>query len=595
MSRDFKNATLGRPDQNGSGPMTIFRIILGLLLSLTLLAFLPPVTARGQTLVTVAGGGTPSPTPGNEGDGGPATVASLAPPEDIAFDSQGNLYIATADSKVRKVDAVSGIISTVAGSGVTAYSGDGGPATLAALEYPSGIAFDSQDNLYISDFYNNVVRKVSAAGGTITTVVGVYPGGGYSGDNGPATQANLNNPQGLKFDSQGNLYIADSGNHVVRRVAAATGTITTVVGSATPGYSGDGGPATQAQLTAPEGLAFDGSGNLYISDDGEGGSVHVVREVPAATGLISTVAGSATPGSLGDNGPATAASLGGEVDGVVVDCNGNLLIADGLNHRVRRVSGAPGTITTLLGNGTAGYSNNVAAASALTNHPEALALNRATGDLFLANYGSGTVQKISPYCPPTPTHTPTSTSTNTAIITATSTNTSALTPTHTSTATPSSTPAGTATSTAAMTATVTPTYTPIMTATSTNTAAITPTSTPSISPTLTITPVFTVTSSPTPPLADCGRPIDTYCYPDPVTCGSATIFCNLCESGQVDLNVYNAALEWVMTSSFNGNPGANYFPVDTSGLTHGIYYYLVKSQGASGVHESNTAKFAVIR
>ena len=250
-----------------------------------------PFLSWGQTISTVAGDATP----GYSGDGGPATQASLSCPNDLAFDSHGNLYISDACALVvRKVDAVSGHITTVAGQATPGYSGDGGLATSAELNYPAGIALDSQDNLYIADYYNAVVRKVWAVGGNISTVVGSATPG-YSGDGGPAIFARLKNPQGLRFDNQGHLLVADPGDHVVRQVDLGTGLITTVAGSATPGYSGDNGPATLAAMTSPEGMAVDPSGNLYITDDGD----YVVRKVSAGTSFITTVAGSATPGYLG--------------------------------------------------------------------------------------------------------------------------------------------------------------------------------------------------------------------------------------------------------------------------------------------------------
>lgn len=384
--------------------MRLFKKIFFYFLTPAWLGIFPIATVQGQVITTIAGSGT-------GGDGGPATLAGLAGPEDIALDSQGNLYIAEANNDVRKVDTA-GIITTVAGNGTPTYTGDGGAAVSASLNYPAGLAVDAQDNLYIADFYNNVVRKVSVANGIITTVVGAYPGTpGYSGDNGPATLAQLLNPQGIKFDAQGNLYISDSSNHRVRKVDAGTSIITTVVGSGVSGYSGDNGPATLASLVSPEGLAFDAAGNLFIADDG----AFVVRKVAAGSGIISTVAGSATPGYSGDNGPATLARFDNEMDGIAVGCGGNLYVADSTNNRVRMVSGAPGTITTIAGAGTAGYSNNTPALSTQLNHPEALVFAHDTGDLYVANYLSGTVQRIVSYCTLTPTPTPVLTPAPTAV------------------------------------------------------------------------------------------------------------------------------------------------------------------------------------
>jgi len=235
--------------------------------------------AVNGNISTVAGNGTPA----YRGDGGPAAKASLNQPESVAVDPAGNLYIAdTLNSVIRKVNAA-GIITTFAGNGRYAYAGDGGRATKAALNQPSGVAVDSGGNLYIADTLNSVVRKVNA-GGDIATVAGDGTSA-YSGDGGPATRAALNQPAGVAVDPWGNLYIADTLNSVVRKVNAS-GAITTVAGNGTNAYGGDGGAATNASLSQPAFVTLDSSGNLYIADSGN----DVVRQV-TATGLINTVAG----------------------------------------------------------------------------------------------------------------------------------------------------------------------------------------------------------------------------------------------------------------------------------------------------------------
>jgi sugar lactone lactonase YvrE len=278
-------------------------------------------------ITTVAGNGTQ----GYSGDGGPATSAQLGDPTGVAVDSQGDLFIADPNNEVVREVNTQGIITTVAGNGTYGYSGDGGPATSAQLRSPQGVAVDSQGDLFITDANNNVVREVSPQG-IITTVAGngTY---GYSGDGGPATSAQLNFPYGVAVDSQGDLFIADEFNHAVREVNTQ-GIITTVAGTGTRGYSGDGGPATSAQLNGPHGVAVDSQGHLLIADEGNS----AVREV-SPQGIITTVAGNGTQGYSGDGGPATSAQLNSP-SGVAVDSQGHLFIADEGNSDVREVSAA---------------------------------------------------------------------------------------------------------------------------------------------------------------------------------------------------------------------------------------------------------------
>jgi sugar lactone lactonase YvrE len=267
---------------------------------------------------------------GFTGEGGPATSANLYP-SDVAVDSAGNLYISDqVYSSIRKVTAATGIITTVAGIGTSGYSGDGGLATTAKLNFPVSLALDSFGNLYIADYFNNAIRKVDATG-IISTVAGNGTQG-YSGDGGLAISAKLYGPAGIAVDAAGNLYIAEEVNNTIRKVTAVTGIITTVAGNGNPGYTGDGGLATSSRLNSPVGVTVDIAGNLFISDYGN----NVIREVAATTGIITTMVGNGARGYSGDNGSATSASLNGPND-VVVDNIGNLFIADTYNRVVRKV------------------------------------------------------------------------------------------------------------------------------------------------------------------------------------------------------------------------------------------------------------------
>jgi streptogramin lyase len=355
-----------------------------------------PVSNFGM-IATVAGTGKI----GDSGNGGPATAALLYQPLCAVSDNAGNLYIGDiATYTVRKVEAGTGIISAYAGNGTPAYSGDGGPATSASMYGPSACAVDSAGNLYLADDANNVVRKITASTGIITTVAGNGAGagsssGGFSGDGGLATKAEINHPNGVVVDSAGNLFISDTGNQRVREVNGSTGIIITIAGNGTYGYSGNGGAATNAMMGNPEQLTLDGSGNLYVVEQG----ASVVVKLDLSTGKIDTVAGSGPVSGgeekgIGDGGPATQAQLA-QPQGVVLDASGNIYISDTGNQRIRKVTASTGIITTAAGS-TTGYSGDGGPAShAKLHNPAGLSFD-ASGNLYIADSDNGAVRKVTP-------------------------------------------------------------------------------------------------------------------------------------------------------------------------------------------------------
>ncbi len=328
---------------------------------LSVLLFLCASTFRLQAqliISTIAGTGPAA----YSGDGGPSTSANLNIPYGVAVDLIGNVYIADyANNRIRKIDTF-GIITTVAGTGFSGFSGDGGPATSAQIYAPRGIATDATGNVYFSDYANNRIRKISSTG-IISTVAGNgIPG--FSGDGGAATAAKLNFAWGVTLDAAGNLYIADQTNCRIRKVNTS-GIISTVGGTGIAFYSGDGGPATSAGIQYPMGIVSDGPGNLYICDEGD----CRIRKINTS-GIISTIAGTGFGGFTGDGGPATAAKLY-YPQGIARDNTGNIYIADLNNNRIRMIN-TSGVINTITGNGTAGFTGD--------GGPPALAeINQSTG------------------------------------------------------------------------------------------------------------------------------------------------------------------------------------------------------------------------
>lgn len=307
--------------------------------------------------------GVPAIAPAN---GVEATTTPLYLPTGLAFDSAGNLYVADTNNDVIREVSVEGIISTVAGNGDQGFGGDGSTATSAQLDSPVGIAVDSTGNLYIADSHNNRIRKVS--GGVIQTIAGTGVAG-FGGDGGAATSAELDLPTAVAVDSAGNIYIADTNNNRIRKIAGTT--ITTVAGNGEQTYSGDGGAATAAGLDSPMGIAVDGSMNLYIGDTHN----QRVRMVTASTGMISTLAGTGSVGFSGDGAAATATLA--RPRGVAVDGTGTVYVADSDNNRIRSVNGGTITTLVGDGTqGMSGDGGTPTTTS--LNTPDTVALNGST-------------------------------------------------------------------------------------------------------------------------------------------------------------------------------------------------------------------------
>ena len=351
------------------------------------------VNSEAGVITTVAGDGFTQ----FSGDNGFAHGASLSQPEGIARDSSGNLFIAdTSNHRIRRVDGVTGIITTIAGNGENGFSGDGEAATDARLSSPESVAVDLAGNLFVADTFNSRIRRVELATGTIATVAGngEY---GFSGDGGPATEAALADPSGIAVDSNGNLYIADSTNNRVRFVDATNGFITTIAGDGDLGFSGDDGPASSASLYNPGGVAFDGSGNLLIADTGN----NVIRQV-TTDGIITTIAGNGEWGFEGDGGPAILASLA-DPSGVATDEAGNLFIADTFNDRIRRVDFTTGIIATLAGSGRYGFSgDNVIAMEAALADPGDVLVDEI-GNVYIADSTNDRIRGVRGSIPTPPT------------------------------------------------------------------------------------------------------------------------------------------------------------------------------------------------
>ena len=356
----------------------LFRFILCLVL-------LSSGAAGAQTISTTAGTGTAGAT----GDGGAPTSALLNFPGGVSGDSLGVLYIAdTGNHKIRRVNATRDSITTLAGTGTAGSTGDNGAAANALLNSPGAVVATAAGVLYVADTGNHKIRRINAARDSIVTIAGTGTAGA-TGDSGAASSAKLNSPGGVLITSAGVIYVADTGNHKIRRINAARDSILTFAGTGTAGSSGDGGAARSAQLSSPSGLCLDTAGNLDVADTGN----HKIRRITPA-GIISTVAGTGSPAFAGDGDLPTNAQLSFP-KAVAIDSSGALYISDYFNHRLRRANPG-GNITTLAGDGSFGFSGeNSASSLAKLANPAGLFLDRS-GSLYLADSANHRLRRLAP-------------------------------------------------------------------------------------------------------------------------------------------------------------------------------------------------------
>jgi trimeric autotransporter adhesin len=339
-----------------------------------------------QIITTIAGTGVSSYT----GDNGPAINATFSEPQCVMLDDTGNVYVVDEDDNViRKINSA-GIINTIIGTGGIGFSGDNGPAFSAKIDHPGGCAIDRKGNIYIADTYNHVVRKVNQAG-IISTIAGHGTISGYGGDEGPGTAAYLNFPEMVAVDKTGNVYVTDASNNRIRKIDT-TGIITTIAGIGTGAYSGDNGPATLAELYYPTGIVVDTStGTIYIGDANN----NAVRKIDTS-GIITTFAGTGVMGYSGNGGLATSAKLN-QPQGVTIDTAGTVYISDGGNNVIRKVNTAA-IISTYVGRHSAGFSGDGGPAFlARIFNPPGITVD-VTGNLYIAEYYNSRVRKVS-FCP----------------------------------------------------------------------------------------------------------------------------------------------------------------------------------------------------
>ncbi len=350
----------------------------------TITRIIPPPD-KPFIIVAFAGTGTQ----GWSGNNGPALNARLNRPRGIHKNSAGNVYIADrSNHQIRYVDAVSDNIYAVAGVGtVSGYNCNNCNPLTARLDSPQGVFIDGSGNVYIADTSNHIVRKV-IAGGNIVNVAGTPGTQGSSGDGGAATSARLRSPGDVALDNAGNIYIADTGNCKIRKVDAVTSFISTYAGTGTCGYNGNGGSATSTRLNSPRQLAFDSAGNLYVADT----SNNRIRKIDKITGIVTTVAGG---GAGGDGGLAVNAQLNAP-EGIAVNQFGTLYIADSSNNRIRKVDAATGIISAHAGTGSQGNTGDGGlATSALLNRPRrVIAYDDVDGHIIIADTNNNRIREV---------------------------------------------------------------------------------------------------------------------------------------------------------------------------------------------------------
>jgi DNA-binding beta-propeller fold protein YncE len=327
---------------------------------------------------------------GYAGDGGPGTRAQLNGPFDVGFDTADNLYFSdTFNHCIRRVDARTNVITTLAGCGEPGYSGDGGPAISARFNEPYGIVVDKSGNVYVADRHNHCVRRIDAPAGIVTTFAG-NGSSGFSGDDGPAARAGMVEPNGLALDPlQTRLFIADVADHRVRVVDLASETIWTFAGTGEAEHSGDGGPATKAGIYGARAVKVAASGTVYVLE--RQGST--LRAVDPLTGIIATIAGTGVRSYAGDNGPALTATFDAPKE-LAIDVEGNLLIVDTENHVIRRIDIRSRIVTTIAGNGRQGGQGDGGPATAASlDRPHGAAI-APDGSIYIGDTNNHRIRRV---------------------------------------------------------------------------------------------------------------------------------------------------------------------------------------------------------